>query len=764
MANNENSDYQIKDLVLAGGGHSHVQVLKRLAMRPVGGLRVTLISREIHTPYSGMLPGFIAGHYDWDQIHIDLAPLCARAGARLIAAPVQGLDLDHDLLHCAGRPPIRFDLLSINCGSAPSVDTIDGADRFGIPVKPIVRFLPRWRALLDRLRAGGDERFRLAIVGGGAGGVELALSIRHRLVKVEKIANVDIFLVTADQHLLADHGAGVQARLEKELARRAIDVHRGVRIVAAESGRLRSEAGDTLLADEVLWVTQAAPQQWPAAAGLAVDAAGFIRVNEYLQSISHARVFAAGDIAGIDGHPRPKSGVFAVRQGPVLTENLRRMACGRRMIRYRPQKYFLSLISTGDRRAVASRHGFAAKGAWLWHWKNWIDRRFMAKFRVGDQVMETAVPRDRVPVPDESAAQHGEAGAESMRCGGCGAKLGGDLLARVLARLKVSVPSEVVTGIGDDAAILRPVVNSLEVQTIDGFRAMIDDPYLLGRIAAEHSINDIYAMGGAPRTALAWVTIPYAEEALMEDDLYQLMAGAVAALDAAGASLVGGHSSEGAEVSAGFAVTGTVFEQDIWQKQRISVDDCLVLTKPVGTGVLLAAHMRARCRAMWLVGALEHMQQSNKDALTVLREARIRACTDITGFGVLGHLGEMARAAQLGIEIWPRAVPALPGARELMRAGIASSLQNVNERVLAEVDTGDFEADETHVRMLLDPQTSGGLVAAVKPERVDQCIAGLHAAGYPAAAVIGRVVAAPDDGNWAILAEEVSATLRSRDC
>jgi len=761
MANNKNSDYKVKDLVLAGGGHSHVQVLKRLAMKPVGGLRVTLISSEVHTPYSGMLPGYIAGHYDWNEIHIDLAPLCARAGARLIAAPIQGLDLDHNLLHCGSRAPVRFDLLSINCGSAPLIGPIDGADRFGISVKPINRFLPRWQRLLDRLRTGGDERFRLGVVGGGAGGVELALSIGHRLTAVEKIANVDIFLVTADQTLLADHSPGVQVRLKKELARAAIDVHCGVRIVAAESGRLRGGAGETLPVDEVLWVTQAAAQPWPAAAGLAVDAAGFIRVNENLQSISHARVFAAGDIAGIDGHPRPKSGVFAVRQGPVLSENLRRMACGRRMIPYRPQKYFLSLISTGDRRAVASRHRFSARGAWVWRWKNWIDRRFVAGFHMDDQAMETAAPRDWVPMPDGSATQHGESGLESMRCGGCGAKLGGDLLARVLARLRVSVPSEVVNGIGDDAAILRPVVNSLEVQTIDGFRAMIDDPYLLGRIAAEHSINDVYAMGGLPRTALASVAVPYAAESLMEDDLYQLMAGTVAALESADASLVGGHSGEGAELSVSLAVTGTVYERDVWQKQRISVGDCLVLTKPVGTGVLLAAHMRARCQARWLVGALEHMQQSNKNALTVLREAGIRACTDITGFGVLGHIDEMARAAKLGIEIWPRAVPTLPGARDLMRAGIASSLQKVNERALAEVDVGSFACEDIDVRMLLDPQTSGGLVAAVRPDRVNKCIVGLHAAGYSAATVIGRVGSAPDDGLWAVLAEEVSATLRS---
>jgi selenide,water dikinase len=347
-----------------------------------------------------------------------------------------------------------------------------------------------------------------------------------------------------------------------------------------------------------------------------------------------------------------------------------------------------------------------------------------------------------------------------MRCGGCGSKLGGDLLASVLGRLKISVPSEVVSGIGDDAAVLRPVVNALQVQTIDGFRAMIDDPYLLGRIAAEHSINDIYAMGGVPRTALAWVSVPYAEEQIMEDDLFQLMSGAIDVFDAVGVSLVGGHSGESAEMTVGFAVTGTVDETEVWQKHRLSVGDCLVLTKPVGTGALLAANARAKCRAAWLIAVLEHMQHSNRDAMAAFRESGVKACTDITGFGVLGHLGEMARAAKLCIRLWPSAVPSLPGARGTMRKGIVSSLQTVNERALAGVDQGSFDREDIDVRLLCDPQTSGGLVAAVRPEKLEHCIVGLRAAGYSAATVIGQVREARDDSYWvelAELAEEVSA-------
>ncbi len=748
MKNNKNPDFVVADLVLVGGGHSHVQVLKRLAMAPVGGLRVTLVSREVHSPYSGMLPGFIAGHFGWDDIHIDLAPLCSAAGARLVADTVLGLDPENNLLTFADRPPIRFDLLSINCGSAPSTNRIQDADRIGIPVKPISRFLPFWEDLLDRLRAGDAKEFRIAVVGGGAGGVELALSMHHRLYQKEQLSNIDIFLVTADRKLMFTHNDAVQAHLKDELARKSIAVHCGVRVIAAEPGLLRTDSAETFFADEVMWVTQAAPQQWIADAGLAVDAAGFVRVNEFLQSVSHAQIFAAGDVAGIDGYPRPKSGVFAVRQGPALFENLRRAAARKPLKSFHPQEHFLSLISTGDRRAVASRGSLAVRGRWVWYWKLFIDRRFMARFRDVDRSMRTPKTRWHVPVASDAIVQ-----PEEMRCGGCGAKLGGDLLARVLGRLNISVPSEVVSGIGDDGAILRPVVNELQVQTIDGFRTMIDDPYIFGRIAAEHSINDVYAMGGVPRTALAWAVVPYADEKIMEDDLFQLMAGAIHVFDAAGTSLVGGHSGEGPEMSVGFAITGTVDEGDIWQKHKLQIGDCLVLTKPVGTGTLLAAHMRARCRAAWLFGGLEHMQRSNKDAVSVFREFGVRACTDITGFGVLGHLGEMARAAKLSIRLWPRAVPALAGARNLIRQGIFSSLQGVNERGLGDIDLGSFDSEDVDVRLLFDPQTSGGLVAAVRPENLEGCIAGLRAAGYSTANVIGQVREAGDDGRWAELAE-----------
>ncbi|MFQ5636305.1 MAG: selenide, water dikinase SelD, partial [Gammaproteobacteria bacterium] len=440
----------------------------------------------------------------------------------------------------------------------------------------------------------------------------------------------------------------------------------------------------------------------------------------------------------IEGFPRPKAGIFAVRQGPVLAENLKRAAVGRPLKSYRPQTEFLSLISTGGRHAIGSRGDFATQGWWVWRWKDWIDRRFMRKFVVDRALSRPA--RRRIEAPSSTDAQ-------DMRCGGCGAKLGGDLLSRALARAGL-------TGEGEDAAVLRPVANGIEIQTIDGFRAMLDEPNLVGRIAAEHALNDIYAMGAQPRTAMAWVTVAHGADPLMEEDLYQVMAGAKQAFDAAGADIVGGHSGEGPELSVGFALSGTAEEYELWHKRRIAIDDALILTKPIGTGVVLSANRQARCRGDWLAGAIECMRQSNRAAQNILRDAGVRACTDVAGFGLLGHAIEMAAAAKLCVEIYPARVARLAGAAELVEAGVSSTLQPANERLLRTAMSGPLDRADTGVRLLLDPQTSGGLLATVRPDKAVDCVNRLRAVGYTQANVIGRVVPPDGDGTLCKFARE----------
>ncbi len=733
----------LKDLVLVGGGHSHVEVLRRFGMDPLPGVRVTLISRASDAPYSGMLPGLIAGHYEFDETHIDLGPLARFADARFYRGTVVGLDLDRGRVLCDDRPPVPYDLVSVNVGSAPNTADVPGAAEHAVPVKPISRFYERWQELRAwALEARGPVR--IGVVGGGAGGVELALSVHHRLTEVLTAHGGDpgilrFRLITAGDEILETHNRRVRGMFRRILAERGIEVHVGDPVVRVEADRVRCASGAVFELDEILWVTAAAPAGWIRESGLQLDDAGFIAVDETLRSVSHPEVFAAGDIAAMIDHPRPKSGVFAVRQGPPLARNLRRTLLGRAPKRFAPQRRFLSLISTGDRYAVASRGIWALEGRWVWRWKDWIDRRFIRKY--------SDLPEMEVEEPDLPEGLADRAALEgistvAMRCGGCGSKVGRSVLERALARIDGRAGRDVALGLEslDDAALLETGGEDQVVLTVDAFRALIDDPYVLGMIAANHSLGDIYAMGAEPRAALAIASLPFGLEEKMEADLVQMLTGASEVLEEADASLVGGHTGEGQELALGFAVSGLVRRDRVLRKGGLQAGQMLVLTKPVGTGTLFAADMRGEAKGRWIDGAIAAMIQPSRAAAQCMGRHGATAATDVTGFGLLGHLAEMVRASGVQVELDLAALPVLDGALETVRAGIFSSLQPQNLRLRRAIEEPERMAGDPRYALLFDPQTAGGLLAGLPAERAAACVAELRERGYHQATIIGTVV------------------------
>lgn len=734
----------VKDLVLVGGGHSHVAVLKRFGMKPVPGVRLTLVCRDAHTPYSGMLPGYVAGHYGFDDTHIDLGALARFAGARFFHSAATGLDLRGKRVLCDNRPPVPYDLLSINTGSSPNTGSVTGATGVVVPVKPINSFLARWEALRERALKQ-DHPMRIAVVGAGAGGVEILLAIQYRLRRLRAAAgrgdgDIDYHLLSEPPEILPTHNARARRAFMRVLADRGVVLHLGEPVVEVMPGRLRTASGKMIEADEILWVTAAGAPDWPGEAGLAVDEKGFIEVGDSLQSVSHPDVFAAGDVAAMVNHPRPKSGVFAVRQGPPLERNLRRLLLGKAPLPFRPQSRFLSLISTGDKYAVASRGFWSIRGRGVWLWKDWIDRRFMRKFNELPDMAEDAAPALPAGLAGPDAIK--EISAIAMRCGGCGAKVGATVLARALNSLQPVARADVVIGLHepDDAAVVEIPPGKVMVHTVDSFRAMIDDPYLFGKIAANHSLGDIYAMGAEPQTALAVATVPFGIEAKVEDTLTQMMGGAMEVLREAGAALVGGHTSEGAELSLGFAVNGLIDRAKVLRKGGLRPGDRLVLTKPIGTGTLFAADMRHKAKGRWITAALDSMIQSNREGAACLSECGAHACTDVTGFGLLGHLVEMVRASEVDVELDLGAVPLLEGAAETVGAGIVSSLQPQNVRLRRAVANLDQAGKDPRYPLIFDPQTAGGLLAGVPADRAEACVAELRRRGYARAAIIGSVL------------------------
>jgi selenide, water dikinase len=369
----------LKDLVLVGGGHTHVHVLKSFGMKPLPGVRLSLIGRDVETPYSGMIPGFVAGHYSFDECHIDLAWLCASTGARLIRDEAIGLDRASRRVLLKDGPAVSYDLLSIDIGSAPNLETIPGARQWATPVKPIAELGRHWMAFLERMKAWLGP-LNITVVGGGAGGVELALAIDHRLRQAAKGAQLQVTLITKDEILT---GLALAARRKM----RAIFQRRGLRLlekaatVRIERGAVQLDSGKWLQADAVFIVTEASAAAWFATTGLPLDESGFIAVDDTLRSTGDTRVFAVGDCATVLKHRRPKAGVFAVRQGPPLAENLRHVLLGEAPRPFVPQTRYLSIIGTGDGRAVATRSAWAIEGAWVWRWKDHIDRTWMRQYR-----------------------------------------------------------------------------------------------------------------------------------------------------------------------------------------------------------------------------------------------------------------------------------------------------------------------------------------------------------------------------------------------
>ena len=370
----------------------------------------------------------------------------------------------------------------------------------------------------------------------------------------------------------------------------------------------------------------------------------------------------------------PRRGVHAVRAGPVLDECLRSTFVDRPLRTHRPQRDFLALLNLGDGRALGGKWGLAARGRWVWRLKDRIDRRFMERFQVlgRDGALAT-----EFPTPEAM-------GMEEMACGGCAAKVG----PRPLTRAAGSAGSRGTRRAGGDGACRARMMP----QRYEPPAAIWSSPPLtvfgrswttrggFGRVAAVNAVSDVFAKAGRPRHALALVTVPDEGEAREEETLYQVLAGIRAALDPLGISLIGGHSTVGPELFVGLSISGDS-TGSLMPIGSLREGDQLVLTAPLGTGVILAADMQGRAHGSWLTQTLRHMAATNQNASEVARHFSARAATDISGFGLAGHLSEMLDEAKLAATLQLSALPSLPGARELLEQGLRSHFHDQNAEI-----------------------------------------------------------------------------------
>lgn len=369
----------MKRLVLAGGGHAHVEVLRRLAAQPDAGCEVALVTPYPRLTYSGMVPGLIAGHYAPDDCTIDLVALARRARASLTLTAVSLVSTRENEIVCADGTVIPYDVLSINVGSVPMVGSARGVERHAIPMRPLEAAVKGFDAVLARAR---DGRVRaVTLVGAGAAAVEVACAMKHRFRHELSEAAPHVRVIGDRPALVPEMGAGARTRLAQAMRRRGVEAQLGSAVVEVGEGYVRLEGGIEFATDAVFWAGGAGAHPWLAESGLACDERGFMLTNDLLQSTSNPNVFGVGDCMTGVAHPRPKAGVFAVRAAPALAANLRAALASQPLQPHVPKARYLALVSTGDRHAVGAWNGLSFAGRWAWRWKDRIDRAFIARYR-----------------------------------------------------------------------------------------------------------------------------------------------------------------------------------------------------------------------------------------------------------------------------------------------------------------------------------------------------------------------------------------------
>lgn len=700
-----------RDLVLIGGGHTHALVLRKWGMAPLPGVRLTVINPAPTAPYSGMLPGFLAGHYQRDALNIDLVRLARFAGARIILGAASSIDLQAQTIMVSGYPPISYDLASLDVGITSAMPAVPGFTQHAVPAKPLDDFARAWSDFKDQ--TGPAD---VAIIGGGVAGVEIAMAFAFALKNAGRNAKVN--LIDRGSVLSAMRPKSRQT-LIKAMGALCVETHENTEISEITSDGVLLADGRTIPAKFVCGAAGAKLHDWISSTTLDLHQ-GFVKVSEHLLS-SDPNIFAVGDCAHMVKSPRPKAGVFAVRQAETLFENLRiRLREKGTLQAYRPQKDYLKLISLGGKSAVGDRFGLSFQGPAIWKWKNRIDQTFMNQFRDLPKMAQPTHPKDR------AAGSFEVLGGKPM-CGGCGSKVGRGALQAAVARIKNPDRPDIQNLAAEDCAVL--ITGGVQqVISTDHLRAMNNDPVVMTRIAANHALGDIWAMGAKPQAATATLILPYMSAALAERTLGEIMETAQTCFTAAGAAIVGGHSSLGSELTIGFTITG------LCDKAPITLGgarpgDSLILTKPIGTGVIMAAEMAGNARGEWVSAAFDHMSTPQGQAAEILAAAN--AMTDVTGFGLAGHLMNICEQSGVGATLQLTSIPLLAGALTLSKSGTRSTLFPQNRRVLPDL------APDPLSDLLFDPQTAGGLLAAVPGDPAPQLKA-LQIAGFDAA-LIGKV-------------------------
>ena len=702
-------------VVLVGGGHSHCIFLKRWAMRrEKPPSEIILINPEAFTPYTGMLPGLISGYYKKEEVYIDLGKLCNSSGARFLRGQVESINLVKKTLTIQGRPELFFDLISIDVGITSKPSDFSSTSKSVVSAKPLDQLYSSWNNFI--LKSTQLKKRKINIIGGGLGGVELAFSAYERLEK-EKIP-YDITILDRGP-ILKNESRGLKSRLKKLMQKNSFKIIESTNIVRIEDAGIEISDGSLIESDFTILASGAYPYPWIKQSGIPCIN-GFIIVDKFLRSPKFPFLYAAGDCAHLQETPRPKAGVFAVRAGPYLFHNILAKIEKKALKKFNPQRNHLKLISIGRRRAISAGRGFHLSGSLIWKLKDLIDRNFMDSFfRL--RPMSYKNPKKKKYSKDSS---------DQMLCGGCGSKIGHEMLKNQIGKINNVKDKNVLNEIGDDAAIIKNG-KLRQIITTDHLRAFTKDPWLMSRITIIHSLGDIWAMGAKPNFALLNIVIPEASKPIQASWLEEIMDAAKYTFLEEKISLIGGHTTQGAELTIGVTLIGEVGGLPL-EISKAKIGDKIILTKPIGTGVLLAGEMQGLTAGDHFMDALAWMQKSQ--APVTILSADVNAMTDVTGFGLIGHLMNICEASSVSAQVSIKKVPLLNGAIELSSQGVRSTLFADNTKQKKRVN----KIESPVFDLLFDPQTSGGMLISVPKERVKTLQVELRKAGL-LDSVIGEI-------------------------
>ena len=673
-----------KDLILLGAGHANIEVIKYLGNLKLDGLRITLISKNYNTTYSGMVPGYIEGIYNWEDINIDLIQLSYQYNINIIISEVLKISAKKRKIFLKNRPPIKFDFLSINLGIRSNVNNIHGAKENALFLKPISEIKT---TILSILKSKSEN---ITIIGGGAAGVEVSLALRDRFRKNN--INKNIILISKYNTLMKNYPFNVRNSLKSELIKNKIKILFDSKITKINKTSIVINDHKKLKCSCAILATDALPPDVVNKSDLKISKDGFISVLNTLQSNTSTNIFASGDIADIEDYKLAKAGVYAVRQSKILKRNLERIYKNKNLYKYKPQKSYLSIIGITNGKALANKYFFAFKGKFFWKLKRYIDKKFIEKYKDFKSNEKNFVPSIDSIEPSEY----------DMQCAGCGSKIPQTVLKKVFSQnlQEGSFDANDVKG-----------ANRL-VHTVDTITSIIDDLYLLGKIAAKHSLNDLIASNSGLLSVQMVLGIPQALNRIQERDIYQIKEGANSIFNEFGVTISGGHSYsiEEGKSTVGFSLIGkknTISKNNLKKNQKLKI----FMTGRLGTALVMAALKYKIISGKYYNEVITEMTNSNFLIYTLFKKHMINNITDISGFGLALHLQNLLLRNKMfkGANIYLNKIPMLEGAKEAIKKNVSSSLSYSNKNIINN-DLKVLIKDKKYLNILFDPQTSGGFL------------------------------------------------------